>query len=62
VSSQGRDQFYTHMLHYAMRVVQFADAKRRHDACDASFTGHRMADEGEPGHDMYIAVLVLAHR
>ncbi|HEX3443921.1 MAG TPA: class I SAM-dependent methyltransferase [Chthoniobacterales bacterium] len=61
LSSRGRDQFYSHMLHYATRV-QFADAKRRHDACDASFSGHRVADEGEPGHDMYIAVVVLAHR
>jgi SAM-dependent methyltransferase len=61
-SSQGRDQFYTHMLHYAMRVAQFGDAKRRHDACDASFPGHSMADEGESGHDMYIAVVILAQR
>jgi SAM-dependent methyltransferase len=62
VSSRGREHFYANMLHYATRVVQFVDAKRRHDACDASFPGHRMADEGEPGHDMYIAVAVLAHR
>jgi SAM-dependent methyltransferase len=32
VSSKGRDQFYTQMLHYAMRVAQFSDAKRRYDA------------------------------
>ena len=62
LSSRGREHFYTHMLHYAMRVVQFMDAKRRHDACDASFPRYRMADPGEPGHDMYIAVAVLAHR
>ena len=62
LSSRGREHFYTHMLHYAMRVVQFMDAKRRHDACDASFPRYRMADPGEPDHDMYIAVAVLAHR
>jgi SAM-dependent methyltransferase len=61
-SSRGRDQFYTHVVHYAVRVVQFADAKRRHDACDASFPGYRMAHAEEPGHEMYIALAVLAHR
>jgi len=61
-SSQGREHFYTHIVHYAMRVVQFVDAKRRHDVCDASFPDHRMADADEPGHNMYIAVAVLAHR
>jgi SAM-dependent methyltransferase len=61
-SSRGREHFYTHMLHYATRVVQFVDAKRRHDACDASFPKHRLAEPDEPGHNMYIAVAILAHK
>ena len=55
--------FYARMFGYGMRAVRrFADAKRRHLACNASFRDHRVADAGEPGHDMYIALAALAHR
>jgi SAM-dependent methyltransferase len=55
--------FYARMLNYGARAVRrLANAKRRHLRCNASFPDHRMADEGDPGHDMYIAVIVQAHR
>ena len=55
--------FYARILNYGARAVRrFGNAKRRHVVCNASFPDHRMADPDEPGHDMYIALAVLAHR
>jgi SAM-dependent methyltransferase len=53
---------YNHMLDYGARVVRFADARRIHAACDASFPQHRMAEANQIGHDMYIAIALMARR
>jgi SAM-dependent methyltransferase len=53
---------YSRMLHYGGGVVRRAGARRRHEACDASFAQYRMVDANQRGHSMYIAIALLAHR
>jgi SAM-dependent methyltransferase len=53
---------YGHMLRQGARVVRRAGARRRHEACDTSFPEHRMVDMDQNGHDMYIALALVAHR
>jgi SAM-dependent methyltransferase len=53
---------YGFMLDNGARVVRKAGARRRHEACDASFSQHRMIDADQDGHDMYIAIALVAHR
>ena len=53
---------YGRIAHHGVRAVRRLGARRRHFACDASFPQHRVADLHEEGHDMYIAIALLAHR
>jgi SAM-dependent methyltransferase len=54
--------WFSHLLDHGARAVRFAGAKRRHVACDRSFPQHRMAEPEKIGHDMYIAVVLVARR
>jgi SAM-dependent methyltransferase len=53
---------YSLMLDYGARVVRRAGARRRHEACDASFPRHRASDADQDGHDLYIALALVAQR
>jgi SAM-dependent methyltransferase len=53
---------YTHLLKQGARIVRRGGARRRHEACDASFPQHRMVDVDQNGHDMYIALALVARR
>jgi SAM-dependent methyltransferase len=53
---------YSRMLHYGAGVMRRAGARRRHEACDASFAQYRVVDADQRGHNMYVAIALLAHR
>lgn len=53
---------YSRMLNYGARVVRRAGARRRHEACDASFAQYRMVNADQRGHSMYIAIALIARR
>ena len=53
---------YSLMLDYGARVVRKTEARRRHEACDASFSEYRMSDADQDGHNIYIAIGLVAHR
>jgi SAM-dependent methyltransferase len=53
---------YSRLLNYGARVVRRAGARRRHEACDASFAQYRMVDADQRGHSMYIAIALIARR
>jgi SAM-dependent methyltransferase len=53
---------YSYMLKSGARVARFTNPRRRHEACDASFSQHRMSDADQVGHDMYIAIALAARR
>jgi SAM-dependent methyltransferase len=53
---------YSLMLDCSARVVRKAGARRRHEACDASFSQHRISDADQDSHDMYIGIALAAHR
>lgn len=53
---------FARMLDYGVRFVRHADARRRHEAYDASFSEHRVVDANQQGHDLYIAIMILAYR
>jgi SAM-dependent methyltransferase len=54
--------YYGHALSLGVRGLRRFGAKRRHEACDVSFSRHRVADAYESGHDMYVAIALLACR
>jgi SAM-dependent methyltransferase len=56
------DGLYNYILKSGARVMRFTNARRRHEACDASFSEHRMGDADQIGHDMYIAIALAARR
>jgi len=53
---------YSSMLKQGGRIVRRAGARRRHEACDASFPQYRMVSADQDGHDMYIAMALMARR
>lgn len=53
---------YGHFLHYGAAVVRRAGARRRHVVCDQSFPRNRAVEASEAGHDIYIAIALVAHR
>jgi SAM-dependent methyltransferase len=53
---------YGHCLSWGVRVVQRLGARRMHNAADKCFLNNRLVDAGEPGHDIYVAIALLAHR
>ncbi len=57
-----RGGLYGQMLRYGMQSVRLTGARRRHKACDANFPHHRVVGADESGHDMYIAIALIARR
>ena len=57
-----RGGIYSLMLDYGLRVVRKAGSRRRHEACDASFSQYRVIEADRDGHDLYIAIALLAYR
>jgi hypothetical protein len=53
---------YSQMLWYGMRIFRGTGARRRHEACDANFPHHRVVDAYESGHDIYVAIALMARR
>jgi SAM-dependent methyltransferase len=53
---------YSRLMNYGARVVRRTGARRRHEACDASFEQYRMVDADQRGHSMYVAIALIAHR
>jgi len=53
---------YSRLLDYGMRLFYSAGAWRIHRACDANFPQHRIVDTDVPGHDVYIAIALIASR
>jgi len=56
------DGLYSFILKSGARVLRFTNARRLHEASDASFSQHRMSDANQVGHDMYIAIALIARR
>lgn len=56
--------WYSRGLTYGTRIFRRAGARRLHEACDASFPQHRVVDanQGDRGHDIYIAIVLSARR
>jgi SAM-dependent methyltransferase len=54
--------FYGKLLSLGTRAVQRLGGHRRHEASDISFPNHRVVDIEEPGHNMYVAIAMLASR
>jgi SAM-dependent methyltransferase len=53
---------YGKLLSIGVRTVRRLGSRRRHATCDISFAAHRVVDSGEPGHDTYVAIALLASR
>ena len=53
---------YGKLLSIGVRTVRRLGSRRRHETCDISFAANRVVDMGEPGHDMYVAIALLAFR
>jgi SAM-dependent methyltransferase len=53
---------YGKLLSIGVRAVRRLGSRRRHEICDISFAANRMVDIGEPGHDMYVAIALVASR
>jgi SAM-dependent methyltransferase len=49
-------------LSNGIRAVQRLGARRRHEISDRSFPSHRVVDAEQVGHDIYIAIALLAYR
>jgi hypothetical protein len=57
-----RSRLYGAALNCAVRMFRRAGASLRHRSCDASFPQHRVVDFDEGGHEIYIAIALLARR
>ena len=53
---------YGKLLSIGVRTVRRLGSRRRHETCDISFAANRVVDIEEPGHDMYVAIALLASR
>src|SRR5262249_54093724 len=53
---------YGKLLSIGVRTVRRLGGRRRHKTCDISFAAHRVVDIAEPGHEMYVAIALLASR
>ena len=53
---------YGRCLSYGIRIVQRLGTRRMHNASDKSFAGNRVVDANESGHDIYVAIALLANR
>jgi SAM-dependent methyltransferase len=53
---------YGKLLSMGVRMVRRLGSRRRHETCDISFAAHRIVDSEEPGHDIYVAIALLASR
>jgi SAM-dependent methyltransferase len=58
----SRVGLYSMMFNYGARFFRRAGFRRLHLACDANLPQHRVVDDDEEGHNMYVAVAVLAQR
>jgi SAM-dependent methyltransferase len=50
------------LLSFGTRTLFRVGSRRRHEASDASFPDHRVAEMSEPGHDNYVAIAIRARR
>jgi SAM-dependent methyltransferase len=53
---------YGKLLSMGIKVVKRLGSRLRHETCDKCFAQNRVVDGGDPGHDMYIAIALLAAR
>jgi SAM-dependent methyltransferase len=58
----GRAGVYGKLLSIGIRAVRRLGSRRLHETCDLSFAANRVVDLEEPGHNMYIAIALLAFR
>ena len=53
---------YGKLLSAGVKAVRRLGSRRRHEAYDICFARNRVVDIEEPGHDMYVAIALLAAR
>jgi SAM-dependent methyltransferase len=53
---------YSRVLDCGARLFRGVGAWRIHKACDANLGQHRVVDADQPGHDIYIAIALVARR
>ena len=53
---------YGKLLSAGVKAVRRLGSRRRHEAYDICFACNRVVDIEEPGHDMYVAIALLASR
>jgi SAM-dependent methyltransferase len=58
----GAAGVYGKLLSAGVKGVRWLGSRRRHEACDICFARNRVVDIEEPGHDMYVAIALLASR
>jgi hypothetical protein len=58
----GAAGLYGKLLSLGSRAVRRLGERRRHEASDISFPSCRVVDMDEPGHNMYVAIAMLAIR
>jgi SAM-dependent methyltransferase len=58
----GKAGAYGQALSLGVRAVQRLGSRRLNKAADQSFANHRVVDEKERGHDIYVAIAMLAIR
>jgi SAM-dependent methyltransferase len=58
----SRVGLYSLIFNYGAECFRRAGSWRLHMACDANLPQHRMVDDDQEGHNMYVAVAVLARR
>jgi SAM-dependent methyltransferase len=58
----SRVGFYSRMLNCGAALFRRAGAWRIHNACDANLPQHRVVDPDQPGHDIYVAIALIARR
>jgi hypothetical protein len=60
--SLGAAGTYGKLLSAGLKAVRLLGNRRRHVSCDISFARNRVVDIEDPGHDMYVAIALLASR
>jgi SAM-dependent methyltransferase len=53
---------YGGALNLGLGLVRRTGARRKHTACDQSFPKHRVVDDSEPGHEIYVAIALVAQK
>jgi SAM-dependent methyltransferase len=56
----SRVGLYSRAFNYGARLFRNAGAWRVHNACDANLQQYRVVDADQPGHDIYVAIALVA--